>query len=162
MSKPMITTDEDITSDLSDLSTRAYTALMQGDAVTYAAIMPHTRDFTLMQPFGGDVVHGFDTSPAHLAALGGFFRNGDFRQEVIQTIYSADVAVLVTIEHQSIEVSELARQDWPLRVTLVFRREDGEWRLAHRHADSLVHGISVEQAAVIARGGGGDHTPVAP
>jgi ketosteroid isomerase-like protein len=138
--------------DLAARSTRAYAALMKGDAVAYAAIMKHTQDFTLMQPFGGKVVHGFDGAPEHLARLGGFFRNGDFKQEVIQSISSADVAVLVTIEHQSVEVGGLARQEWPLRVTLVFRRESGEWKLAHRHADPLAHGISVERAAALARG----------
>jgi ketosteroid isomerase-like protein len=45
-----------------------------------------------------------------------------------------------------------ARQDWSLRVTWVFRHEGAEWRLAHRHADPLVHGISQEQLAAIARG----------
>jgi ketosteroid isomerase-like protein len=131
----------------------ANAALMKGDAATYAAIVQHTSDFTLMQPFGGKVVHGFDGSPEHLARLGGFFRNGDFRHEVIQSISSGDVAVLVLIERQSVEVGGLPAQDWPLRVTLVFRRERGEWRLAHRHADPLVHGISVAQAAALARGG---------
>lgn len=145
------TANENI-ADLAARSTRAYTALMKGDAVTYAAIMKHTQDFTLMQPFGGKVVHGFEASPEHLSRLGGFFKNGDFKQEVIQSISSGDVAVLVTMEHQSVAVGGLAQQQWPLRVTLVFRREDGEWKLAHRHADPLVHGISIEQAAALARG----------
>ena len=147
---------------LTDFSTRAYTALMQGDAISYAAVMKHTADFTLMQPFGGKVVQGFDPSDKHLQALGAFFRNGDFRQEIVQSIVSDDVAVLVTIEHQAVEVGGLARQDWPLRVTLVFRREQGEWHLAHRHADPLVQGISVEQAAAVARGEVGGLTPIAP
>lgn len=145
----------DANTDLADLvaiSSRALAALMKGDAVTYAASMRHTHDFTLMQPFGGKVVRGFDMAPEYLAALGGFFRNGDFNQEIIQSIGSRDVAVLVTIERQSVEVGGLAKQDWPLRVTLVFRREAGEWRLAHRHADPLVEGISLEQAAALARG----------
>lgn len=141
--------------ELAERSIRANTALMKGDAQTYAAIMKHTQDFTLMQPFGGKVVHGFAGSPEHLARLGRFFRNGDFKQDVIQSISSGDVAVLVTIEHQSVEVGGLAKQQWPLRVTLVFHRVGGEWRLAHRHADPLVHGISVEQAAALARGEGG-------
>ena len=43
-------------------------------------------------------------------------------------------------------------QDWPLRVTLVFRREGSDWRLVHRHADALVHPISMEQLSRLARG----------
>ena len=53
-----------------------------------------------------------------------------------------------------VEVGGLPAQDWSLRVTLVYRREDAEWRLAHRHADPLVEGISLEQAAALARGEG--------
>jgi len=37
-------------------------------------------------------------------------------------------------------------------VTLVFLREESGWRLAHRHADALVHPISVEQLSRLARG----------
>jgi len=39
-----------------------------------------------------------------------------------------------------------------LHVTLVYRREAGEWRLAHRHADPLVEGVSLDEAAALARG----------
>jgi ketosteroid isomerase-like protein len=39
-----------------------------------------------------------------------------------------------------------------LRVTLVFRREDSDWRLVHRHADALVHEITMEQLSLLARG----------
>jgi ketosteroid isomerase-like protein len=137
--------------ELSAMSTRGYAALMKGDGMGFAKAMKHTEDFTLMQPFG-KVVHGLDTSPEHLKRLGSFFKNGNFRQEIIQSISSGDIAVLVTIEHQSVEVGGLAKQEWPLRVTLVFRRENGEWQLAHRHADPLVNGISIEQAAALARG----------
>jgi ketosteroid isomerase-like protein len=43
-------------------------------------------------------------------------------------------------------------QDWSLRVTLVFRRDGSEWRLAHRHAGALVHPITFDQLAGLARG----------
>ena len=35
---------------------------------------------------------------------------------------------------------------------MVFRREESDWRLAHRHADALVHPIDMEQLAKLARG----------
>ena len=43
-------------------------------------------------------------------------------------------------------------QDWPLRVTQVYRREGSDWLVVHRHADPLVHDIGLEQAAALARG----------
>ena len=43
-------------------------------------------------------------------------------------------------------------QDWSLRVTLVFQHEETEWQLVHRHADPLVHAISMEHMAALARG----------
>jgi ketosteroid isomerase-like protein len=85
-------------------------------------------------------------------AMGRFFRNGALEQEVVQSYRSADMVVLVIIERACVEVGGLPAQDWSLRVTLVYRREGAEWRLAHRHADPLVKGVSLEQAAALTRG----------
>jgi ketosteroid isomerase-like protein len=60
--------------------------------------------------------------------------------------------VLALIERQRAEVGGLPPQDWPLRATLVYRREGSSWKLAHHHADPLVSGISPPQAAALARG----------
>jgi len=59
--------------------------------------------------------------------------------------------VLVTIERVRGEVGGLEEQDWSLRVTQVYRREGAEWHLVHRHADPLANGVSLEQAAALAR-----------
>ena len=138
------------------LAAEANAALLSGDSHRYDALVRHTDDFTLMSPFGGPPTHGFDRSSERLAALGRFFVNGiTSQQDVVQTYACADMAVLVLIERQRVEVGGLPAQDWPLRVTLVFRREGAAWCLAHRHADPLVNGISLEHAAMLARGDGG-------
>jgi ketosteroid isomerase-like protein len=72
--------------------------------------------------------------------------------EVVRAHAPGDLAVLVVIERQHGQVGGLPEQDLSLRVTLVFRRDGAEWRLAHRHAGPLVHGISLEQLAALVRG----------
>ena len=127
-------------------------ALMRGDIDTYRTLIAYTNDFTLMSPFGGTPSRGSEYTPERMEAMGRFFKNGVFKQEVVQSYASADMVVLAIIERQNVEVGGLPAQEWPLRVTLVYRREGSEWRLAHRHADPLVRGISLEQAAALARG----------
>jgi ketosteroid isomerase-like protein len=105
-----------------------------------------------MAPSGGEPRGGFDASDPSLDAMARYFQGGEAELQVFQTYASGDLVVLVAIERQHGEVGGLPDQDWSLRVTLVFRREGSEWRLVHRHADPLVHGISQEQLAAIARG----------
>jgi ketosteroid isomerase-like protein len=52
---------------------------------------------------------------------------------------SGDLAYTVTIERSETRVSG-AESVAPmvLRVTHIFRKEDGVWKLVHRHADSLM------------------------
>ena len=70
----------------------------------------------------------------------------------MQAYGSPDMVVLAIIERAHVEVGGLPPQDWALRVTLVYRREGNGWRLAHRHANPLANGITLEQSAVLARG----------
>ena len=127
-------------------------ALVRGDIEGYRAMAPHADDYTLMSPFGGTPTHGADMTEESWAAVGRFFRNGTFEQQVVQTYGSADMVVLATRERCHAEVGGLPAQDWLLRVTLVYRREGGQWLLAHSHADPLVTQISLARAAALAAG----------
>jgi ketosteroid isomerase-like protein len=128
-------------------------ALMQGDVRRYFALVDEAPDYTLIPPTGGPIRHGSDTSPETIEQLEAFFRGeGDGDLELEQTYASGDLAVLVGIERQHGLIGDLPHQEWPLRVTLVFRREAGRWRLVHRHADALVHPISMEQVSRLALG----------
>jgi ketosteroid isomerase-like protein len=145
-------TTQQTVADLVRRSAAANDALLRGDIAGYRAQITHADDFTLMSPFGGAPTHGFDQSPEGLAKLARFFQSGTARLEIVQSYATPDMVVLALIERQRAAVGGLPEQDWSLRVTLVFRRDQSEWRLVHRHADPLVHGVSLDQAALLARG----------
>jgi ketosteroid isomerase-like protein len=131
----------------------ATAALIQGDVRRYFALVRQAPDFTLMPPTGGPTRHGSEESPAAIEALEQFFQGGgDGDLELEQHYASGDLAVLVGVERQHGRIGGLPAQDWPLRVTLVFRRDDSGWRLVHRHADALVHPIGMELLSRLARG----------
>ena len=133
-------------------SADANKALVRGDIDGYLALIDHSKDYTLMNPFGGAPTLGFVDSPERRAGMATFFKSGTLDQEVVATYASGDLIVLVAIERVRAEVGGLPEQDWSLRVTQVFRRYGAGWQLVHRHADPLVKGISLEQAAALARG----------
>ncbi len=140
----------DAVRDLINRSEQANDALLRGDVDRYQALISIAEDFTLMSPFGGKPSRGADQK--RMDAMRSFFKNGSLKQELVQAYASEDMIVLATIEHARGEVGGLPPQDWGLRVTLVYQREGNEWRLAHRHADPLSHGIDLHHAAALGRG----------
>jgi ketosteroid isomerase-like protein len=48
---------------------------------------------------------------------------------------SNDLGYLVGIEHTTASVGGAPHAAYALRVTTIFRREDGVWKIVHRHAD---------------------------
>jgi ketosteroid isomerase-like protein len=53
---------------------------------------------------------------------------------------SGDLAYTVAYEHTTASVEGKPRVSYKLRVTHVYRREDGEWKIVHRHGDSVPEG----------------------
>ena len=60
-----------------------------------------------------------------------------YGNEVIAAGASGDLAYTVAFEHTTASMNGAAPQSYTLRVTTVFRREDGEWKVVHRHGDAL-------------------------
>jgi ketosteroid isomerase-like protein len=143
-------TDVDV-AELIRSTAEAAVAYIQGDIHRYLSLIKHADDYTLMPPYGGESKRGFDTTEA-LENTPKMFRGGEADLELVESYASGDLAVLVAIERQHGEVGGMPDQDWSLRVTLVFRREGPEWRLVHRHADPLVHAITMKHMAILARG----------
>lgn len=144
-------TDEEL-AELIRRAAEAASALIHGDIRTYLTLIKHAEGYTLMDPFGGEPTRGFDASSERLEAMQRFFQAGEAELELVGSYMSGDLVVLVVIERQHGQIGGLPDQDWSLRVTWVFRREGSEWRVVHRHADPLVHGISLDQLAALAHG----------
>jgi ketosteroid isomerase-like protein len=67
------------------------------------------------------------------------FHNGDAGPRI--ALWSHDhsdyLAYTVAYEHTTASVRGAPPAAYILRVTTVFHREDGEWKVVHRHADPL-------------------------
>ena len=61
----------------------------------------------------------------------------DQRVELLAAGVSGELAYTVELEHTSVSVDGVPAEPYTLRVTQVYRREDGEWKVVHRHGDQL-------------------------
>ncbi len=129
--------DESWKSAMTELQ-RAQEAFMDGDAGPLQALFSHAGDVTVMGGFGG-VERGWAEVGPRLAWAASHFHGGAYNQRVVAESVGQDVACLVCLERWARKAPD--GQPLPvldLRVTQTFRREDGRWRLVHRHADELV------------------------
>lgn len=60
-----------------------------------------------------------------------------FEYEVVAADASGDLAYIAGIEHTTASVRGGPSEPYELRVTTIFRRENGEWKVVHRHGDPL-------------------------
>jgi ketosteroid isomerase-like protein len=60
-----------------------------------------------------------------------------YRFELVAAGVSGDLAYTVGFEHTSVSWNGVPLEPYTLRVTHVYRREDGEWKIVHRHGDRL-------------------------
>ena len=110
------------------------TALHNGDASARAALWSHDDPVTL---FGAAVTTtGWGKVGATFDWLASRFSNCTaFAYEVLAAGVSSDVACIVGVEHTTASIGDDAPAAYALRVTTIFRREAGEWRVVHRHGD---------------------------
>jgi ketosteroid isomerase-like protein len=122
----------------------AETALVNGDAAPRRAFWSEREPVTIWGAGRdarnrGEIDEVFD-------ALAKLFSDGEAELEVIAAAASSDFGYIVGYEHVTASVNGARPAPIDLRVTLIFRREDGVWRAAHRHADPRVQGqAAVEQ-----------------
>jgi ketosteroid isomerase-like protein len=114
----------------------AETALHQGDATLRKTMWSREVPVTLfgagMSGTGWDEIEPvFD----HLEQS--FSGCSSYRNEIIAAGASGDLAYTVALEHTTASINDEPPTTYMLRATTVFRREDGQWKIVHRHGDPL-------------------------
>lgn len=120
-------------------------SLVRGDAEPWRELFSHEPDVTLGNPFGPFTV-GLDSVMSTARGAAARYSDGELVGfDRIATYEAADLACVVEVERFRARVggsTDVA--DVSLRVTSVFRREHGELRLVHRHADPITTPRSAE------------------
>jgi ketosteroid isomerase-like protein len=116
----------------------ALNAILKGDPSIYAALFSHADDVTLGNPFG-PYVRGRQKVEATLAGAASHYRDGEVTSvELVAKYVSDGLACFVEVERGRAKVGG-GKELVPIavRVTSLFRLEEGTWKLVHRHADPI-------------------------
>ncbi len=129
----MATEIEDFLSEMVPEQVAAETAIHQGDVEPRLALWSRNDPVTL---FGAKLSSsGWADLERTFREVATWFSGGtDYYFEVLAAGASGDLAYTVGYEHNKTVVNGEPRQ-YTLRATHVYRREGGQWRIVHRHAD---------------------------
>ena len=115
----------------------AMAKVAHGDPTGIMALYTHTDDATSFYGWGG-YEKGWDAVARRWSWAGQQFKGGTVRYQNVSTVVTAELACTTDIETFEARMEGMDRPtQWSNRVTHVFRLEDGEWRLVHRHANRL-------------------------
>jgi ketosteroid isomerase-like protein len=114
----------------------ADTELHNGNAGPRKALWAHEDPVTVLG--AAKTVSGWPDVEGLFDWLASNFSNcASYELEVIAADVSGDLGYVVGSEQTTASVSGEAPVPYALRVTLIFRREGGEWKEVHRHADPM-------------------------
>lgn len=126
------------------------TAFHNGDASLRSLRWSHQDPVTL---FGAAFTQsGWRELAPTFDWLASRFSDGSYDVEVIAAGASGDLAYIAGIEHSNVSIAGAPPSAYELRVTTVFRREDGEWKIVHRHADPMPGMSSTDEQVSRIRG----------
>jgi ketosteroid isomerase-like protein len=112
--------------------------IMKGSAQGYKRVYSRREDVTLANPFGPPA-RGWDEVAKTLERAASHYRDGEATGfENVAKYTTPDLAYTVEIERCQAKVE--GRDDVSpiaVRVTTIFRSEEGEWKMVHRHADPI-------------------------
>jgi ketosteroid isomerase-like protein len=111
--------------------------LQNGKAAAFKDLWSRSPDITLSGGFGGAVEKGWPDISKRLDWVAGQFSNGTHTNTRIVERSSGSLGYVVQTEQIEFKVpGQSAPSTRSYRVTMIFRKEAGQWKIVHRQADS--------------------------
>lgn len=115
---------------------RADMAMLNGESEPRKALWSHKDPVTVLG--AAKTVSGWSAVASLFDWLASNFSNGtSYDLDITAAGVSGDLGYIVGFEYSTASVGGDAPAPIALRVTLIFRREEGEWKEVHRHADPI-------------------------
>ena len=116
----------------------AIAQVAMGDVSAIKALYSHSPEATSFYGWGGYEV-GWERVAQRWDWAAQQFRGGSVSYENVSTVATAQMFYVTDIETYTDQrmAGVEGVTGWSNRVTHIFRREDGEWRLVHRHGNRL-------------------------
>jgi ketosteroid isomerase-like protein len=111
---------------------------LKGNPEPVKKIWSHREDVTLANPLGPPA-RGWEQVRATMERAASNLRDGEnVGFQIIERYVTPELAYVLEIEQAKAKVG--GREDVApsaLRATMIFRPEEGSWKVVHRHADSI-------------------------
>lgn len=118
-----------------DRTDEALRAMWRGDPGPYAGLWSRSADVTLFGALG-PIEKGSENVTRTFKWVGDKFSDGTTSSiERLAVGESGDLAYTVGLERRTARLDGGQLEERTLRVTHIYRRVEGGWRLIHRHAD---------------------------
>ena len=124
---------------------RAIGEFVKGNPEPNKMVFSHREDVTLANPLGPPA-RGWEQVAATMERAASQIREGEkVGFDIVAKYVTPELAYIVWIERVKAKVG--GREEitpFALRVTTIFRPEDGTWKVVHRHADPITTAQPIE------------------
>jgi ketosteroid isomerase-like protein len=118
-------------------TTLFYTALnsaLQGDFDPLSAVWSHRPDVSDLSADGGQQF-GWNEVHAHIQNMTRLYPSGKISAHDVKVVADGDIGYSVCTEAGQMRSADGPMVKFSQRATNIFRREGGQWKLIHHHAD---------------------------
>ena len=124
---------------------QALDEFVKGNPEPNKMMFSRREDATLLNPLGS-LAHGWEQVAETMERVASQVSGGEITSfEIGEKYVTPELAYVVWVERSKAKVGgseDIAPFD--LRVTMIFRPEEGTWKVVHRHADSITTAQPIE------------------